>query len=325
VHKPLDAGYCSYDVEYAKRKAVDEARLSARTLIADWFTAHLPGLFSLASDGNRLPTAELLTTNTHCLLSNEYPGHEPNWIRLTSPIGHREVWSHNDIEGIRLCWPEFEDNLRYHGIVNLRTSLLTDEHLKYGGDGCDSVYVSLVDDYIRGVLVHFAAIAALREIVRRLRLAPRTLSLDTNTRQGTVKCLDRIRLFFDQSVGVPAFTSELATKSKTIDSYRWNCEDFRARGLRPEDPPTHISEALRSRTQFLASRAQQLEKETREHLEQLSGILSTRENIRTQARMELVTLGATILSLASLVVAVMSVDRFTIYINQQVEKLYSPK
>lgn len=322
VHKPLDGGYRAYDVEHAKRRAVDTARVSTRMLVTDWFTAHLPGLFSLASDGNRLPTAELLTTDSHCLLTNEHGGLEPNWIRLTSPIGHREVWTLKSMEGIKLCWPEFDDDLRYHGIVNLRTSLLPAEHLKYRGDPSDSVYVSLVDDHTRGVLVHFAATAALREIVRRLRLAPSTLSPDTTTRRGTVRCLEQIRLFFDQSVGVPAFTSELAAKSKTIYSYRWNCADFQASSWRPENPPTQISEVIRSRTQFLASRAQRLERETREHMEQLSGILSTRENIRTQARMERVAVGAAILSLASLIVAVMSVDRFATYVNQQVERFY---
>lgn len=325
VHEPLDGGYRSYDVEHAKRHAVDAARVRTRTLVTEWFTAHLPGLFSLASDGNRLPTAELLTTDSQCLLTNEHRGLEPDWIRLTSPLGHRDVWTLKSMEGIRLCWPKFDDDLRYHGIVNLRTSLLTAEHLKYRGDPSDAVHVSLVDDHIRGVLVHFAATAALREIVRRLRLAPSTLSADSTTRRGTVRCLEQIRLFFDQSVGVPAFTSELAVKSKTIHSYRWNCEDFQASGLRSGEPPTQISEALRYRTQFLASRAQRLEKETREHMEQLSGILSTRENIRTQARMELVTVGAAILSLASLVVAVMSVDRFATYVNQQVERLYKSK
>lgn len=325
VHEHLEGGYRSYDVEHAKRRAVDAARASARTIATNWFGTHLPGLFSLAPDGNRLPTTELLLTDNACLLASKHRGLEHDWIQLTSPLGHREVWTLKGMDAVKLCWPEFDGDLRYHGIVNMQTSLVSAEHLKHRGDPSDLVYVSIVDDHIRGVLVHFASTAALREIIRRLRLTPSTLSPDTTTRRGTVKCLEQIRCFFDQSVGVPAFTSELADKSKTIHSYRWNCEEFQASGWRPEDPPTQISEALRARTQFLASNAQRLEKETREHMEQLSGILSTRENIRTQARMELVTVRAAILSLASLVVAVMSVDRFTTYVNQQVERLYKSK
>jgi hypothetical protein len=325
VHEPLGDGYRSYDVEHAKRCAVDQARIRTRAFITEWFAAYLPGLFSLAPDGNRLPTAERLTTESECLLTAEHRGIEPNWIQLTSPLGHREVWTLKSLDGIKLCWPEFDDDLRYHGIVNLQTNRLTAEHLKHRGQPSDAVHASFVDDHIRGVLVNFAATAALREIVRRLRLAPSTLSTNTTTRRGTVRCLEQIRLFFDKSVGVPAFTSELVIKSETIHSYRWNCEEFQADAWHPGEPPTQISEALRSRTQFLASRAERLEKETREHLEQLSGILSTRENIRTQTRMELVTIGAAVLSLASLVVAVMAVDRFAAYVNQQVEKLYKSK
>lgn len=43
------------------------------------------------------------------------------------------------MEWIKLCWPEFEDDLRFHGIVNLRTAALTAEHLKHRGDPGDGV------------------------------------------------------------------------------------------------------------------------------------------------------------------------------------------
>lgn len=325
VYEPLAGGYRSYGVEHAKRRAVDLARIRTRALVAEWFVAHLPGLFSLASDGNRLPTAELLTTTHHSLLITKRSSIEPDWIDLMSPRGHREVWTLKNFDGLKLCWPDFEGDLRYHGIVNLQTNLLTAEHLKHFGDPSDAVHAAFVDDHVRGVLVNFAATAALREIISRLRLTPSTLSVDTTSRRGTVRCLEHIRLFFDRSVGIPAFTSELAAKSEQIHSYRWNCDEFQTNPRHPDEKPVQISDALRSRTQFFASRAQSLERETRGHLEQLSAILSTRENIRTQARMELVTVGAAIVSLASLVVAVISVDRFATYVNQQVERLYKPK
>jgi hypothetical protein len=325
VNEPLDGGYRLNDVEHAKRKAVELARTHARALIVNWFNAHLPGLFSLAGDGNRLPTAELLTTNSQALLPDEQTTVNPDWVQLITPLGHQEVWKLNELPGLSLCWPGFEGDLRYHGVVNLQTQLLAPENFKYRGEPGDAVYTSLVDDLTRGVLVHFAAVCALREIIRRLRLTPTTLSADTSSRRGTVKCLEQIQHFFDRSVGVPAFTYELATKAENLRSFKWNCSEFQSKPWQPGEEPTQITETLRARTQHFASRAQNLERETREQLEQLSSILSTRENIRTQARMELVTFSAAVVSIASLVVAVMSVDRLSTYVNRQVERLYKSR
>jgi len=327
VHEPLKGGYRSYNVEHLKRRAVDLVRTRSRAQLVDWFAAHLPGFFSRTTDGNRLPTAELISTISEPLFvgvtAQKHP--EPDWIRLLSQPGHREIWTLQDCAGVSLCWPESDGDLRYHAIVNLRTSLLTADHLKYRGEPSDAVHASIISDHIEGVMVNFAAIAALREIIRLLRLTPNSISSDTTSRKGTVTCLEQIRLFFDRSVGIPALTSELAARSEKTHSYKWDCAAFQTEPWREEEQPVEIFEALRARTHFLASQAQSLEKETREHLEQLSAILSTRENIRTQARMELVAVGATILSLASLAVAVMSVEQFPSYINQQVERLYKAK
>lgn len=327
VHEPLEGGYRSHNVEHVKRRAVDLVRTRSRAQLVEWFASNLPGFFCRAPDGNRLPTAELISTTSEPLLvgvtAQERP--EPDWVRLLSQPGHREIWTLKDCAGLALCWPEPDGDLRYHAIVNLRTSLLTADHLKHRGEPSDVVHASIVSDHLEGVMVNFAAIAALREIIRLLRLTPSSITADTTSRKGTVTCLEQIRLFFDRSVGIPALTSELVAKSEKAHSYKWDCSAFQTEPWRTEEQPVNIFEALRSRTHLLASRAQNLEKETREHLEQLSAILSTRENMRTQARMELVAVAAVILSLASLAVAVMSVERFAGYIKQQVEILYKAK
>ncbi len=325
THEPLGGGYRTHSVEYLKRRSIELVRKETRAIVADWFSNHLPGLFCLAADGNRIPTAELLTTKDQQLFDDEHTSVDPHWVQLATPLGRGEVWTLRSSDAIRLCWPDFEDDLRFHGVIHLRTTGLTAADMLHRGNHGNASYVSLVDDHLRGVLVHFAAIAALREITRRLRLTPSALAADTTSRRGTVRCLEQIRLFFDRSVGVPALTSELVAASEHIHSYKWNCSEFQTTPWHKDEKPRLMSETLRARTHFLAIRARDLEKETRELLEQLSAILSTRENIRTQARMELVTIGAAIVSIASLVVAVVSVDRFTTYVNKQIEKIHSSK
>ncbi|WP_156939107.1 hypothetical protein [Deefgea rivuli] len=323
----LKDGYRYFDVEHVKRHAVGLARTKSRTQIVKWFSVHLPGFFSRAPDCNRLPTAELISTICEPLLVGVRAQTRPeaDWTRLLSQPGHKEIWTLEDCAGLALCWPESDGDLRYHAIANLQTSLLTADQLKYRGGDSDAVHASIVSDHIEGIMVNFAAIAALREIIRLLRLTPSSISADTTSRKGTTTCIEQIRLYFDRSIGIPALTSELASRSEKVHSYKWTCSTFQTQPWPREEKPIEIFEALRSRTHFLASQAQSLEGETREHLEQLSGILSTRENIRTQARMELVAVFAVILSVVSLAVAVMSVDKFSDYINQYVESLSKTK
>ncbi|BBH12915.1 hypothetical protein CH06BL_21630 [Chromobacterium haemolyticum] len=316
---PLKDGYRSYNVEHIKRQAVDLARTRSRALIVDWFAAHLPGFFSSSPNGNHLPTSELISTNLEPLLVR-HP--EQKWAELLTPFASREVWTLKDCAGLSLCWPESDGDLRYHAIVNLQTSLLTADHLKIHGYFGIAAHASFVSDHIEGIMVNFAAIAALLETVRLLRLTPASISVDTKSRKSTIMRLEQIQMFFDRSVGIPALTSELTARSKNDFSYNHYCAAFQSIPWNEKEKSVEISEALSSRTRFLATRAQSLEKETREHLEQVSTILSTRENIRTQTRMELVAIGATIISLVSLVVAIMSTDKLTNYINQQIAKIY---
>jgi hypothetical protein len=54
-------GYSMYNVEHLKISAVEDVRARSKKIVIDWFEEYLPGLFSKAEDGNRLPTAELIT------------------------------------------------------------------------------------------------------------------------------------------------------------------------------------------------------------------------------------------------------------------------
>jgi hypothetical protein len=330
VHKPFKGGYRIFDVEYAKRRSVEIARVSMRETIVDWFKAHLPGLFSSAPDGSRLPTIELLTTVNQSLLNSERTTLVPDWKELATPHS-REVWSSTNFEALQLCWPGFDGELQNHGIISLATDLVSPEHLADRVGACDRVYADLVNDRINGVLAFFAANAALREIIRWLRLTPSSLSANSTSRRGTVECLEQIRLFFDRSVGIPEFTAELLAMSERSHSYSHYCWDFQAETC-PGKTPTQVSEALCVRTHSLASHANSLEKATREHLEQLSAILSTRENIRTQASMERVTWFALLVSLTSMIGTLVSsestnisIDRLASYVHQKIERFILSK
>ena len=135
AYELLKDGYRTNSVKHVKRQAVDLARIKSRAQVVKWFAAHLPGFFSRATDGNRLPTAELISTTSEPLFAGvtaQKPP-EPEWIRLLSQPGFQQIWTLNDCAGLALCWPESDGDLRYHAIVNLQTSLLTADHLANRG------------------------------------------------------------------------------------------------------------------------------------------------------------------------------------------------
>jgi hypothetical protein len=74
-------------------------------------------------------------------------------------------------------------------------------------------------------------------------------------------------------------------------------------GRKADDEPREFAHALREQTKFLATRAIAEEHSLREHFEQLSSVLSVRESIRTQRRMEWLTVVALLVAMGSLWIA----------------------
>lgn len=320
-------GYHIFDVEHLKRRSVEDIRSKSRRIVTDWFQENLPGFFSLAGDGNRLPTAELITTANEPLLSGTgaVARNEPPWVRLMKSYGLCDVWTLKDFQGFSLAWDESDDASRYHSLINLQTGLLRDERLKHLGDSKTPSFSAFVSERVEGILVHFAVVAFLRDVIRTLRLTRDTMSTNARSHRAVLSTIGHIKSFFDKSIGLPTMTAELAAKSENDHSYRWLCAEFESEPWRPGEPSAKIAETLRDRTHYLAARALAQEKETREHLEQVSTILSIQESIRAQRRMQGLTIAATVVATASLLIALMSVDRFASAINLQVERLLKTK
>lgn len=325
IRRQGTGGYRVLDVAYQKRFAVENVRAESRQMIARWFATYLPGLFSSRPGQGTLPTAELIATSKEALPTNRETGYlKEDWACLMTDYGHRDVWTHQDVPGLSLFWEDRDDRSRYHCLVNLRVDLVDEHALGTNGDRSADTYTALVGDHIDGVLINLAVNAILREMIRTLRLTRDTLR-SPRGRTELQRTLSHIRGFFDQTNGLPTIAAELLTRAGTDRSYRWQCGNLVANLLHPEDKPREIAETLRSWAQFLSTSAVAQDKETRDHLEQLASILSTQENVRTQRRMEAVTFVATILAAASLIVALMSIERFANAVNGQVEKLFGDK
>jgi hypothetical protein len=300
-----DRGYRILGVDHGKTENIEQLRTSLRSIVTDWFQSHLPGFFSLAVDGNRLPTAELITTSKSSLFPPTASDHKtlPAWIELMKSNGFRDVWNLKSLSGLSMAWSESEGENRFHSIIDLQTSSVTDEDLEFVGERNSNSYSYFVDERVRGVLVHFAVLAFVQDVVRSLRLTRESMATDASSHQQVLATVSQIKSFFDKTIGIPTMMAEIATKSKNDHTYKRYCDGFESERFGSIDSPREIAETLRLRTDHIVTYALAQEKETREHLGQVSAILSTEQSIKIQSRMEFLTVVAIVVAFASLVVS----------------------
>lgn len=128
----------------------------------------------------------------------------------------------------------------------------------------------------------------------------------SRTQKRVINTIDRIQQIFDRNMGLPAVVREFLEGSKSKGIYRHACGTFSTLGWK-DTQPVEIAEVLRIRLRLLARRLLEDESSTREQLEQLSSILSVRESIRAQRKMEWLTVAALVVGIGSMLAALAAV------------------
>lgn len=305
-------GYRIYSVEHLKEESLNKIRKRYRELATQWFKLYLPGFFCNLEPNNYLPTCELVTCKSINLLSDsdiQKYGHD-SWVHMVIPRGFRNTWKSDTNQCLAVSLDAFDNDLRHHSIIALRTDSIPADHIsRYGNPEYFNItyYVSSTIDHL---LAHHASVSLLIEGIRILRSTRDTLRTKANTHRQTLSILSDIKRFFDRSIGLPVMIHDLQKISSTEWYFHINTENLTSVPLRKGDPSVKISNHLKSITLHLSNEAMQHDKETREHLQQFSAILNIRESIQAQRRMERLTILAVILAFASLFAALMSVKQF---------------
>jgi hypothetical protein len=293
-------------VKNLKGEAIKKTREQYRRIATDWFAEYMPGFFCQLQDGNRLPTAELITSTTaRCLVGLSDNGRWPrsDWLNTLLPIGMSEVWTSASSPALKVVFDEFEDAARFHSVIALTNSEVPTDKLKQYGEGNTTAHAAYVNDQVNGVLALYSTLALLTEAARAVKLSREQLKADrAKDRIDTV--LENIRAFFSVSVGLPAVGEDLFKHSANVSWYQ-DCAGFTTKGWGTAHDKTYgLPETLADRTNQLADRFTKDEAATRERFEQLASILSVRESVRAQKRMERLTVLALIVAFLSLLAAV---------------------
>jgi hypothetical protein len=251
----------------------------------------------------RFPMAELLTTKSEDVFTESQRQIHFDWRRIISNGSPHEVWTSKDLSGFRFTarqerWPRDQPNSI---IACVSVHHLTEKRIQMYGGGASAI-VAICNEAFEGVLTYFAVSAFLAEVARDMKSTREALSLSKSNRK-TIRTIGRIQGFFGRNTGVHAVVHELRNLTNVRGFIEHYCGNFTAKPWGKDQSDRDFANELREIINVRASALINDESSTREHFEQLSTILSIRESIRAQRRMEVLTIVALLVATASLVAA----------------------
>jgi hypothetical protein len=291
------------DPYHQKLRAINSVRRGFQHTVRNWFSRTLPGHFSRSDEALAFPFAELLSTAGDDLFSARESARPSGWGRIVANAPQPEVWHCSRLPALRFAvrqrWEQ--DEMRNVLTAAVSAHNLPEDQLKmYGGDSAGVIF--MCHEALEGPLAYIGVAAYLTEISRGLKVARDGLNL-AKARQPTLRVINQIREFFDGNAGVPAVARELRDATKQRGQIEHYCENFTASQWGGGRRRRNFVKELRRGLQHAAATLIEDESSTREHLEQLSAILSVRESIRAQRRMEVLTIFALAVAALSLAAA----------------------
>ena len=306
-HRPV-YGKFTYEtlgVDIQKRESIDTSRSELRDMTINWFGKHLRGFFHATSNAVRLPTAELITTKREILLKGYGEAvEETKWANLLIPYGWNDVWTSAQYNGLRLRHGNFGGASPFHTIVTLQTEHLPASDFESRGGQSRQAIAFLYHELLGMNLCKTAAMAMLQEISKTLSDSRENLQTNARSYKEVLAAVERIKSFFDQSLGIPVTVSDLYNRSKEARGYSWNFHNFKSASRVQGEADAVLAETMRLNEKQLTERVLVEEAVTREHFEQIASILSTREGVKTQRRMEYLTYISIFFAISSLIISI---------------------
>lgn len=300
-----------------KQRALERTRLAQRNWAVDWMHANLPGYFCARGDLAVMPTAELTTTDQQALFG------DPNdrarllrqdWRHVVARFG--TVWTFRGEGGqsLRVSFSDSDtESAPFHLVASLCTSELEPGILQRmgWGDKAPASYVAYCHAQLKGILQNWAGLVFLIEAAKDIKLARQTMQVGKLSRRKTMQVLDRVQRFFDQAGSVSVAATEIRDRVQIGAVALPDCAHFEAPAWGRDGAPRILATELLARAGRQATEVVEIESALREHFTQLTSVVSIRESIAAQKKMEWLTYAAIFVALASLAVAVLSVQDWT--------------
>lgn len=290
---------------HLKERAIKATRKKLRESVRSWFQEHLPGHFSTSVLPARFPIGELLTTESSDVFAEKKePDRSRKWRRLIADPWPPEIWSSEELQALRFTmqlsgWRKGEDENLI--LANVVAGRLSEKTISMYGQAPGSI-AFMAQEEMGGTLACFGIEAFIAEVAKDVKATREALGLSQG-KQGTLRTIEHVRRFFHRNAGVPAIVRELrdmTARLKALDHYAGK---FTAPAWSPDGSPRSFASELREGMHHRTDQLLAEESAMREHFGQLTTILSTRESIRAQRRMEILTIAAVVVAVASLAAA----------------------
>ena len=304
---PVKNGRQIHHPSTQKAVHIEHIRADFTQKIRNWFSEHLPGLFSSGILGDQIPTCEFVTFRKAepfpTLTESENGSHR--YLSILGMSQDFDVWKSLSVPGLKLKVPSsVERRLPYHSILAVNEA----RHKSALPEDFQSSSLETrmwhVDQFMSKLLTLWSILPMLEGYTRYLNEA-RDSMVKHQTHHGPAKVLDRLIGNVAYGVDIAAVTSELKMYAEEGFPLMHDVERFE-----PCDNRFYNSETdLKKQLEFIISKQvgwlQRTDASVRDHLTQYGTLLGATEDVRVQGiikRLTWVLVGLTIVVLFAAIV-----------------------
>ncbi len=266
-----------------------------RKRAAYWFREHLPGVFTEGTDGDALPTCELVTfTGTEPFVDARPT---PDWLMLLNMQADSDAWASKSYPGLRFAWPLLGyEGSRFHAAATLHEDNLSEGDLRNYSGNLQHALTSSTNGHLTGLLSRWATLALITTYEERLQVL-RDARLPSSAEEMAHRSLPG--LYGDLSVCLDVATTVADLEQIAADDGTFESEVGRFEPVVSElySADTTLAEALRTSVFRRSVRLTQLERLLRDLLLQHGTVRGTIENVHLQGkvgRLTLILVGLTV-------------------------------
>ena len=301
--RPIKRGVSIHDPASQKAEDIGRVRKDLSSAIAQWFQEHLPGQFSSSTRSGELPTCEFLTTRQARPFPPISEGRPSgfSYVGLLEMDYGFDVWKSDSISG--LCFKE-STSIRHHSIIAAREQDIVAEMRKgYHKDRSGRIFY--IDQVVRSVILARAILMLFEEYTQSvLRVRDADLSR-ASTSKGAVEYLDKLTRNVLYGADVSAVAEEIPSTVQAGFGPLGDASDFSSVELFGRASVSY-AEQFRMIIADHARWLQTLEHAFSAYSTQVGSLLGTRENVRLQRHMTWMTIALLVLTVVTVVIAVVN-------------------
>ena len=242
---PVKQGRRIHRPSSQKTEEIEHIRASFTRQIGNWFSEHLPGLFSSGVLGCQIPTCEFVTfrkAEPFPTLTERVVGSH-GFLRVLGMDHDFDVWKSSAVPGLKLKMPSgIERHLQYHSILAVNEMRHKSALPDYFHSSSKETRIAHVGQLMSRLLTLWAVLPMLEGYTRHLNEVRDSKALETH--HAPAKALDRLVGNLAYSVDIAAVTSEFKMYSENSFPLIHDVERFEPWDSQFYEPRTDLRKHL---------------------------------------------------------------------------------